>query len=78
MSVIDQVRQLLADTLNLPLEAIHEDSATGTLDAWDSLAHVNLMMAVEQHFDIELDVEDFLELTSVTTIAQFVMDQGAG
>ena len=37
---------------------------------------VNLMMALEQTFDIFLDVEDFQKLTSVSAIIEYLKDQG--
>jgi acyl carrier protein len=76
MSMIDDVRRVVADTLNLPEDKIDEHSSSETVDAWDSLAQVNLMMAIEQTFDLELDVEDFMKLNSVRAIAGFVEANG--
>ena len=72
MSMIDDVRRVIADTLNLSEDKIDENSSSETVDAWDSLAQVNLMMAIEQTFDLELDVEDFMKLNSVRAIADFI------
>jgi acyl carrier protein len=44
--------------------------------AWDSLAHVNLMMGLEQTFDLFLEVEDFTQLTSVPAILEYLKEQG--
>lgn len=76
MSILEQVRQIVADTLNLPLDAVGEKASTDTLDAWDSLAHVNLMMGLEQHFDLQLEIEDFMELTSIGAITTFLDKAG--
>ncbi|MCB1773564.1 MAG: acyl carrier protein [Gammaproteobacteria bacterium] len=72
MSMIDDVRRVIADTLNLSEDKIDENSSSETIDAWDSLAQVNLMMAIEQTFDLELEVEDFMKLNSVSAIAGFI------
>ena len=72
MSIFDQVKETVAETLNISLSTITADSSADTIDAWDSLAQVNLMIALEQTFDIILDVEDFMTLNSVTTITAFV------
>tara|TARA_R110001583_G_scaffold154316_1_gene305979 strand:- start:5572 stop:5802 length:231 start_codon:yes stop_codon:yes gene_type:complete len=72
MNLLDQVRQVIAETINLPEADINELSSTETLDKWDSLAQVNLMMAIEQAFDLELEVEDFVELNSVRKIVEFI------
>ena len=72
MIILDQVRQTVAETLNVPLSSISEDSSAENMDIWDSLAQVNLMMALEQTFDIVLEVEDFMKLNSVTSITTHI------
>ncbi len=72
MNILDQVIPIVADTLNLPASSIKEDSSADNIDLWDSLAQVNLMIAIEQTFDIQLEVEDFIELTSVGAIASYI------
>lgn len=68
MQHFEALRSLLAQTLKVPADRITPDTAAADLPAWDSLAHVNLMMGLEQVFDIMLDVEEFPELTSVRAI----------
>lgn len=72
MNTQDQVMQTIAETLNVPLSTINKDSAAANMDTWDSFAQVNLMMALEQTFDITLEVEDIIKLNSVTSITAFI------
>ena len=72
MNTQDQVMQTIAETLNIPLSTIDKDSAAENMDTWDSFAQVNLMMALEQTFDITLDVEDIIKLNSVASITAFI------
>ncbi len=72
MSILNQVRQTVAETLNVPLSSISKGSSAENMDIWDSLAQVNLMMAIEQTFEITLEVEDFMKLNSVTSITTFI------
>jgi acyl carrier protein len=72
----ERVRDTVAATLNLPPSAVDAQTSADNNDAWDSLAQVNLMLAIEQTFDIELDVEDFMSLTSVQGIALHLAAQG--
>jgi len=72
MTLLDQVRHVIAETIDVPEREITEHSTSDSIDKWDSMAQVNLMMAIEQAFDLELEVEDFMELNSVVKIVQFV------
>jgi acyl carrier protein len=77
MNSFEQLQELIATTLKVPPGKVSESTLNEDLAAWDSLGHVNLMIALEQSFDIVLDVEDFPELTSVPAILQYLQDRHA-
>lgn len=74
MSVFKQLQEVIATTLKVPSEKITETTINENLAAWDSLGHVNLMLALEQTFGVYLDVEDFPILTSVPAILQYLQN----
>lgn len=76
MSAFDQLQEAIADTLNIEASDVSASSNADNLSAWDSLGHVNLMVALEETFDIELDVEDFPKLTSVQAILDHLKGEG--
>ena len=76
MPIFDQLREAIAETLNIPPETVTPQSSAETLDAWDSLGQVNLMMTLEQTFDLMLDVEDFQRLNSVPVIIEYLEEHG--
>lgn len=76
MSTLEKLQAVIADTLKVPVAKITLQTRDEDLAAWDSLGHVNLMMAVEQTFDVEMDVEDFPTLTSVQAITDYLKSQG--
>jgi len=69
---MEQVIQVVAETLNISSSTITQESTAENTTGWDSLAHVNLMIALEQTFDITLDVEDFAKLNSIQSITDFI------
>ena len=75
MTAFEQVREIVATTLKMPPAEITEDTSMETLAAWDSLAHINIMMGLEETFDLYLDVEAFPKLTSVSAILGYLNDQ---
>ena len=68
MDLFEKTRNVIATTLKVMPEKITRETSDKDLAAWDSLAHVNLMMSLEQTFDLFLEVEDFPRLTSVPAI----------
>ncbi len=55
----------------LPAEEISKASLA-SLALWDSLAHVTLLMAIEEEFSLVLSPGDFEELTSYDLIVDCV------
>jgi acyl carrier protein len=78
MTTFEQLQQVIATTLNIAPQKITETTTDEDIAAWDSLGHVNLMMALEQTFDIYLDVEDLPLLNSVPAIIQYLQKRNGG
>jgi len=76
MNIFERVQDALATTLRVSTEDITETTRDQDLAAWDSLGHINVMMTLEQTFDIELDVEEFSGLNSVPAIMEYLKRQG--
>ena len=68
----ERLQSLIATTLKVPPARIAPTTVQDELPAWDSLGHVNLMMALEQTFDLYIEVEDFAKLNSVPAIAAYL------
>ena len=78
MDLFKKIQYVIATTLKVSPEKITTETSDKDLAAWDSLAHVNLMMSLEQTFDLFLEVEDFPKLTSVPAILEYLREQGKG
>lgn len=76
MSLFERLQQTIATTLKVPAARITPSTRDEDLPAWDSLGQVNLMMAIEQTFDLMIEVEDFEQLKSVPAILDYLGRQG--
>jgi len=76
MDLFEKLQNVIASTLKVTPDKITRETLDKDLVAWDSLAHVNLMMGLEQTFDLFLEVEDFTQLTSVPAILEYLREQG--
>jgi acyl carrier protein len=76
MDLFEKVQHVIATTLKVVPDKITRETSDKDLTSWDSLAHVNLMISLEQTFDLFLEVEDFPRLTSVPAILEYLRGQG--
>ena len=64
-----EIREILVNTFNN--SAIPDDIADlkmGDLDEWDSLGNFNLIMAVEEEYKVQFDIDSIENMTSVREI----------
>ena len=67
------LRQILIDTFtksNIP-ENI-DDLKMGDFEEWDSIGHFNLILAVEQKFKVQFDMENLDKIKSIKDIKKFL------
>lgn len=69
------VRNLAADVLQRSIDEVPADATRDTLSGWDSMAHVNLVLALEQHFDLQFRPEEMLEMLSIELVAMLVEEK---
>jgi acyl carrier protein len=67
-SVFGRVQGIAADVLEVPREQITLESASTTIETWDSVHHLNLVLALEQEFNIQFEPEEIDRMTSVQDI----------
>lgn len=71
MSVFDKIKGIVAEQLGVEEEEIKETTSFDELNA-DSLDIVELIMALEEEFDLEIPDEDAEKLTSVGAAVEYV------
>jgi len=54
----NQIKLVMSTVLDVPLSQINEDSSIDTLENWDSLKHLNLILALEDEFEISIPNEE--------------------
>ncbi len=70
--VTDEVRQTIAEVFFIDASEVTAESTPETIAAWDSMGHLNLILALEQKFGHTFDPEQIPQLTSVAAIAEAV------
>lgn len=67
-----KLRRIVVDVLKISEGVYNEDLTAGDIPEWDSIGHVNLLMAVEREFEIAFDVTDAIDIESVADLQDMV------
>jgi acyl carrier protein len=72
LPLLDRVRGIAADVLEVPLTQVTSDSSPETLETWDSVHHLNLVLALEQEFNMQFEPEEIDQLSNVGEIVTVI------
>jgi len=63
-----KVLSIVARIMGVPVKSMTEKSSIDTVEEWDSLKHMNLILALEEEFKVQFSDEDIVEMLSVELI----------
>lgn len=69
--------ELVAQVFGLQPEDVREESGPETVEEWDSLGHLNLVMEIESVYGVELSTDDALEIVDVGSLKRILTERGA-
>ena len=70
----DTLKQVMATLLTVDVSAIDQDASMDTIPTWDSLRHMNLVLALEEEFKVTIPDEDAGNITSYKLIKLVLED----
>jgi acyl carrier protein len=73
--VLVSVRRIAADLFDVPLEHVLPHSSPATIENWDSLKHLNLVLGVEGEFGVQFSPEEIAQMQTVENIAWLVQNK---
>ena len=68
----DKLRKLLAVLLEVNEEKIDNNASAETIEGWDSLKQMNIVVAVEEEFDMMFDEEESILSDSYQSLLELI------
>jgi acyl carrier protein len=76
MSNENKLSHVMASVFNVEQALINEDSSVDTIEQWDSLNHLKLVLALEQEFDISFTEEETVDILNYQLIKMTLKEHG--
>ncbi len=67
---------VFAEALGLELQQVKDDLAYNSIVEWDSVAHMTLIAQIEEAYDVLLDTDDIIDMSSVGKAKQILEKYG--
>ena len=69
----ERIRNLMAIVFGIEIEHIKDNAEPGVIESWDSLRHMNLIVALEEEFDITFSDDEMIELLNFHLIVSIIL-----
>jgi acyl carrier protein len=74
-TLVKDVQALLVEALRISAEQATPDLSFGDLPQWDSMGHMEVMLLLEQRYDVEINADTIAALTSVPAISAYLQEK---
>jgi acyl carrier protein len=71
----ERVKGLVADLFDIPKEQVTLQTSPSMIDTWDSLKHLDLILALEQEFALQISPDEMAEMNSVEVIVKVIEEK---
>lgn len=76
MSLETRIATVVATVLDLPPESVGVDASRDTIDNWDSVNIINMMLVLETEFGVSFHPDEAEQILSVPLIAAILREKG--
>jgi acyl carrier protein len=73
--ISERIKQVMSVVFEILPNLINEDSSIDNLENWDSMRHLNLILALEEEFGISIPDEDVGNLVNFKLIILVINEQ---
>ena len=73
-NIEERIKNVMSSVFDFPKKKIINDSSPDSIDSWDSLKHMNLIIGLEEEFDVEFDDDDIGNLLNFDLIKIYIQE----
>jgi acyl carrier protein len=72
---MDELNGIIATVFQVPAESVPDGATAETVPNWDSIGHLNLVMALEERYAVRFTLEEIMAMRDVATIRRIVAER---
>ena len=72
LELAEKIKSIVADSFDLPYDAVTLDTGPSNTVSWDSFGQMDLVLNIEKEFDITLEFEAIFKIVSTQTLLEVV------
>ena len=76
-TIIEQLLPIFINVFDVDDLVINASTTAQDVDGWDSMAHIRLIVAIENFFDLHFSAAEISEIENVGQIAELILNKQA-
>lgn len=68
----DRVKNVFVECLGVSADIVTDDLEYASIPQWDSIAHMTVIVGLEDEFDIMIETDDVIDMSSVNKAFEIV------
>ena len=72
----DKLLKVFSDVIDVPVNKLGLELTQDDIDSWDSIGMINLIVSLEQLFDVKFDIIEMSEMNSISYIKELLVLKG--
>lgn len=76
MGNYEKLKKSFSEALTLDIEAVTNELSYQSIVEWDSISHMILISQIEEDFDVSLETDDVIEMSSVEKAKEILSKHG--
>lgn len=70
------MKEIMSRVFETAIDEINDDASPDTIEKWDSLHHLFLVLALEEHFGITFSEEEIVEMLNYVLVIETLKKKG--
>ncbi|MCK5218436.1 acyl carrier protein [bacterium] len=71
----DKIKNIMAVVFEIPVGQINDESSPDTIESWDSISQMALVVAIEEEFELEFCDDEIVEMMNMKLIKQIIREK---
>jgi len=69
------LNEIFRDVFDDESIVVHDGTTADDIEDWDSLEHINLILAIEQQFNVKFSIDEITDMHSVGEMTEFIIEK---
>ncbi|MDC3315671.1 acyl carrier protein [Candidatus Thioglobus sp.] len=72
----EKLKMIFSESLSIPMNDVVDNLEYNTIHSWDSLGHMVLVAKIEDAFDVMMETDDIIDMSSFSKAKEILFKEG--